>query len=88
MQRYATVGPRLGTSMNTADALVGQQFTAEINISPDYCPSSLGMILKILSEEEIAKLIRAGQRHPRLIRAASPGPAVGDTSQDPVRVGQ
>lgn len=73
MQRYATLGPRLGTAMNAANALIDQQLTADVNVGPDYGPSRLGMILKTLSEEERVELIRAGQRHPRLICVASSG---------------
>jgi NTE family protein len=62
IQRHATVGPRLGVAMNTINALIDQRFTADINIFPAYGASSLGMILKMLSEEEMAELIRAGER--------------------------
>ena len=53
IQRHATVGPRLGVAMNTLNALIDQRFTADINIFPAYGASSLGMILKMLSEEEM-----------------------------------
>jgi NTE family protein len=62
IQRHATVGPRLGVAMNTINALIDQRFTADINIFPGYGASSLGMILKMLSEEEMAELIKAGER--------------------------
>ena len=62
LQRYTSVGPRLGTAMNAANALIDQRFTADINIFPQYGMSSLGKILKILSEEEMVALIRAGER--------------------------
>jgi len=62
IQRHATVGPRLGIAMNTLNALIDQRFTADINIFPGYGASSLGMLLKMLSEEEMAELIRAGER--------------------------
>jgi NTE family protein len=62
IQRHATVGPRIGVAMNTVNALIDQRFTADINIFPDYGASSLGMILKMLSEEEMAELIKAGER--------------------------
>jgi NTE family protein len=62
VQRYATVGPRLGTAMNAANALIDQRYTGDINIFPGYGLSNLGMILKILSEDEMVELIRAGER--------------------------
>jgi NTE family protein len=62
IQRYATVGPRLGVAMNAINALIDQRFTADINIFPGYGASSLGMILQMLSEEEMAELIKAGER--------------------------
>ena len=62
IQRYATVGPRIGMAMNTLNALIDQRFTADINIFPGYGASSLGMLLKMLSEEEMAELILAGER--------------------------
>ncbi|MGI9287741.1 MAG: DUF3336 domain-containing protein [Pseudomonadales bacterium] len=61
-QRHTTVGPRLSTAMTALNALIDQQFTADINIFPDYGASSLSMILKMLSEEEMADLIKAGER--------------------------
>jgi NTE family protein len=62
IQRHTTVGPKLGVAMNTLNALIDQRFTADINIFPGYGASSLGMILKMLSEEEMADLIKAGER--------------------------
>ncbi len=62
IQRHATVGPRLGVALNTINALIDQRFTADINIFPGYGASSLGMILKMLSEEEMADLIKAGEQ--------------------------
>jgi NTE family protein len=49
-------------ALNTLNALIDQRFTADINIFPSYGMSSLTMILKMLSEEEMAELIRAGER--------------------------
>ena len=62
VQRYANVGPNMGTALNTVNALIDQRFTGDINITPDYGPSSLSMILKMLTEEEMAELIHAGER--------------------------
>jgi NTE family protein len=61
-QRRLTVGPRMGVAMNTINALIDQQFTADINIFPGYGVSSLSAILKMLSEEEMVELIREGER--------------------------
>jgi NTE family protein len=62
VQRHATVGPRTGVALNTLNALIDQRFTGDINIFPNYGASSLGMILKMLSEEEMEDLILAGER--------------------------
>jgi TAG lipase/steryl ester hydrolase/phospholipase A2/LPA acyltransferase len=62
VQRYAAVGPRLGTAMNAANALIDQRFSADINIFPGYGVSSLSNLLKMLSEQEMAELILAGER--------------------------
>jgi NTE family protein len=62
LQRRDRVGPRLSTAMTTVNALIDQQFTGDINIFPDYGLSSLAMILKMLSEEEMVDLIKAGER--------------------------
>jgi NTE family protein len=62
IQHRGRVGPRLGTVMNTLNALIDQQFTGDINIFPAYGLSSLRMILKMLSEEEMAELFLAGER--------------------------
>ena len=75
-QHRASVGPRMGTALEALNALIDQQFTADINIFPDYGPASLGMILRILDEEEMSGLIRAGER------AAWPKiPAIATTTQ-------
>lgn len=62
VQRYANVGPGTGTTLNAINALIDQRFTGDINITPQYGPSSLSMILKMLSEEELAELILQGER--------------------------
>jgi NTE family protein len=61
-QRYSRVGPRMGTAMNALNALMEQQYTADINIFPGYGLSSLGKLLKMMSEDEMVALIRAGER--------------------------
>ena len=62
IQRRTRVGPRVGTTMNALNSLIDQQFVGDINIFPGYGMSNLSMILKILSEEEMAHLIKAGER--------------------------
>ncbi|MEZ5570959.1 MAG: DUF3336 domain-containing protein [Halioglobus sp.] len=62
IQRYSKVGPQMGTAMNAVNALLEQQFTADINIFPGYGLSSLGKLLKMMSAEEMAELIKAGER--------------------------
>jgi TAG lipase/steryl ester hydrolase/phospholipase A2/LPA acyltransferase len=76
LQRHARVGPKLSMGMTTLNALIDQRFTADINIFPDYGASSLSMILKMLSEEEMAQLIKAGERAtwPKI-------PAIGTTTR-------
>ena len=76
VQRHAKVGPRLSTAMTALNALIDQQFTGDINIFPNYGASSLGMLLKMLSEEEMAELIKAGEHAtwPKI-------PAIGTTTR-------
>mgnify|MGYP001823793200 CR=1 FL=1 len=76
LQHRTRVGPRLATAMEALNAVIDQQFTGDINIFPDYGPSSLGMILKMLDEEEMAGLIAAGERAtwPKV-------PAIGTTTR-------
>jgi NTE family protein len=42
--------------------LIDQRFTADINIFSGYGVSSLGKLLKMMSEEEMAELILKGER--------------------------
>ena len=62
VQRYGKVGPQMGTGMNAINALLDQQFTGDINIFPGYGLESLGKLLKMMSEEEMTELIKAGER--------------------------
>ena len=48
--------------MNAANALIDQRFTADINIFPGYGVSSLSKLLKMLTEDEMAELMLAGER--------------------------
>jgi NTE family protein len=76
IQRRTRVGPGLGTAMNAMNAVIDQQFVGDINIFPGYGMSSLGMLLKMLSEEEMALLFRSGERAtwPKI-------PAIGTTTR-------
>ncbi len=40
--------------MNTLNALIDQQFVGDINIFPGYGMSNLGMILRMLNEDEMS----------------------------------
>ncbi|MCB1679896.1 MAG: DUF3336 domain-containing protein [Halioglobus sp.] len=62
IQHRASIGPRLGATLNTLNALIDQQFTADINIFPGYGLSRLRLILKVLNEEEMIDLLLAGER--------------------------
>jgi len=62
VQRYVTVGPKMGVAMNTINALIDQQYTGDINIFPSYGMDSLKSILKMLSLQEMIELIKAGER--------------------------
>ncbi|MBK7169090.1 MAG: DUF3336 domain-containing protein [Gammaproteobacteria bacterium] len=62
VQRRTTVGPRLGMAMNTLNSLIDQQFVGDINIFPGYGMANLGMILRMLNEEEMSHLFKAGER--------------------------
>ncbi len=61
-QRYARMGPQMGTALNAVNALMEQQYTGDINIFPGYGLSGLGKLLKMMSEDEMAELIKAGER--------------------------
>ena len=62
VQRYTRVGARTGSVLNALNGLIDQQFTGDINIFPGYGYSSLGKLLKVLTEEEMRELIKAGER--------------------------
>ncbi|MCB1700866.1 MAG: DUF3336 domain-containing protein [Pseudomonadales bacterium] len=62
IQRYMTVGPKLGVAMNAFNALIDQRYTADINIFPGYGVAGLRSLLKMLSVEEMVELIAAGER--------------------------
>lgn len=62
IQRYTAVGPKMSMAMTAMNALLDQQFTADINIFPHFGASNFGLILKMLSEEEMVELIKASAR--------------------------
>ena len=49
IQHRAQIGPRLATAMEAVNALIDQQFTADINIVPGYGDTRLGDVLRILN---------------------------------------
>lgn len=61
-QHRAKVGPRLATAMEALNAVIDQQFKADVNIVPGMGDTRLGDILRILNEEEMVQLIAAGER--------------------------
>lgn len=75
IQRYITVGPKMGVALNAFNALIDQSYTADINIFPGYGMDSLKSLLKMLSLEEMIELIKAGERStwPKI-------PAIGTTT--------
>jgi NTE family protein len=48
--------------MEALNALIDQQFTADINIIPNYGDTKLIDVLRLLNEEEMAQLLTAGER--------------------------
>ena len=76
IQRRTKVSPRVGTTLNTVNAMIEQQFIGDINIFPGYGLSNMDMILRLLSEEEMAHLIKAGER-----AAWSRVPAIANTTR-------
>lgn len=62
VQHRTTVGPRLATAMEALNAVIDQQFTADVNIVPGRGDTKLVDVLRILEEEEMAKLLAAGER--------------------------
>lgn len=62
LQRYNFVGPRLSTAMTALNALIDQQYTADINIFPGYGAANVSKILKMLNEDEMVQLFKAGER--------------------------
>ena len=62
VQHRAKVGPRLATAMEAVNALIDQQFKADVNIVPGFGDTRLADILRNLDEDEMVKLIAAGER--------------------------
>lgn len=62
IQRRTSVSPGIGTAMNALNALIDQQFVGDINIFPGYGYGNLSLILRMLSEEEMTRLLKAGER--------------------------
>lgn len=62
VQHYVSVGPRVGTTLNAVNSLLDQRFTGDINIFPGYGLAALGKMMRAMSTEELAALIRSGER--------------------------
>ncbi|RLQ20232.1 DUF3336 domain-containing protein [Seongchinamella sediminis] len=62
VQHRARVGPRLATAMEALNAVIDQQFRADVNIVPGFGDTRLLDILKMLDEDEMATLLHAGER--------------------------
>lgn len=62
VQHRARVGPRLATAMEALNAVIDQQFTADVNIVPGFGDTRLTDVLRLLNEEEMVQLIAAGER--------------------------
>lgn len=76
VQRRTRVSPRMGTTLNTVNAMIDQRFVGDINIFPGYGLSSLDMILRLLDEDEMIHLIKSGER-----AAWSQVPAIANTTR-------
>lgn len=62
IQHRMKVGPGIATGMEALNAIIDQQFTADINIVPLPGDTRIADVLKILDEPAFAKLIAAGER--------------------------
>ncbi len=62
VQHRARVGPRLATAIEAVNALIDQQFKADVNIVPGFGDTRLADILRTLDEDEMVKLMAAGER--------------------------
>lgn len=62
LQRRFDVGPRIGTVLNTANAIIDQRFSGDINIIPGYGFSAIRPLAKTLSVDDTAASIKAGER--------------------------
>ncbi len=62
LQRQARLGPNMATALNAMNALLDQSYSGDINIFPNFGILSLSKILKKLTPEETAEIIKAGER--------------------------
>lgn len=62
VQHRGRVGPRVATAIEALNALIDQQFKADVNIVPGFGDTRLADILRNLNEDEMVKLIAAGER--------------------------
>lgn len=62
LQKQARLGPNTATALNAMNALLDQSYSGDINIFPNFGILSLSKILKKLTPEETAEIIKAGER--------------------------
>ncbi len=62
VQHRTKVGPRLATAMEAMNAVIDQQFTADINIVPNFGDTRLMDVLRLLNEQQMVELLAAGER--------------------------
>lgn len=62
LNRRAQLGPNTATALNAMNSLLDQSYSGDINIFPNFGILSLGRILKKLTPEETADIIKAGER--------------------------
>jgi len=62
LKRNARLGPNVATALTAVNSLLDQSFSGDINIFPNFGILSLGKILKKLTLEETAEIIKAGER--------------------------
>ncbi|MFK8019457.1 MAG: DUF3336 domain-containing protein [Pseudomonadales bacterium] len=62
LKNNARLGPNVATALNAMNSLLDQSYSGDINIFPNFGILSLGKILKKLTLEETAEIIKAGER--------------------------
>ena len=62
LQTRRRVPAPVGSAMNIINGVIDQQFTGDINIFPGYGYKALGKALRMLEQDELTELLRAGER--------------------------